>query len=112
MASTPEFAAFVLEQLSGAGDVTTRKMFGEYGFWCDGKFCAVACDNMLYIKPTKAGREALGEVVEAPPYEGAGNYFLIQDVEDRDRLARVLRATCDELPLPKKRKKKTEPAGQ
>ena len=38
MASNPDFVAFVAEQLGGAGEITYRKMFGEYGLYCDGKF--------------------------------------------------------------------------
>ena len=30
MATTPDFVEFVCEQISGAGDIRYRKMFGEY----------------------------------------------------------------------------------
>ena len=38
MASTREYVEFVAGQLSGAGAITYRKLFGEYGLYCDGKF--------------------------------------------------------------------------
>ena len=31
MASSLEFVSFVTEQLSGAGTITYKRMFGEYG---------------------------------------------------------------------------------
>lgn len=40
MASTREYMEFVAGQLSGAGAITYRKLFGEYGLYCDGKFLA------------------------------------------------------------------------
>jgi len=45
--------------------------------------------------------------MEAPPYEGAKNYFLVEDVEDRETLTRLVVATCSELPEPKPKKPKT-----
>ena len=43
---------------------------------------------------------------EAPPYEGAKPYFLIEDLDDRDFLTEFITATCRELPMPKAEKQK------
>ena len=37
MASKIEFVEFVVDQMKEAGTITYRKMFGEYGIYCDGK---------------------------------------------------------------------------
>ena len=37
MASKIEFVEFIAEQLREAGEITNRKMFGEYGIYCNGK---------------------------------------------------------------------------
>ena len=71
MASGLEFAKFVSDQLSGAGCITYRKMFGEYGVYCDGKIFALICDNQLYIKITESGRRICPGLPEMPPYNGA-----------------------------------------
>jgi TfoX/Sxy family transcriptional regulator of competence genes len=71
MASTQRNVDFVLEQMAEAGDVSTRKMFGEYAIYCRGKVVALFCDDQLFVKPTDAGRAFLGKVKEAPPYPGA-----------------------------------------
>ena len=55
MATKPEYAAYVCDQLRGAGEVAARKMFGEYGLYCDGKVIGLICDNQLFIKRTEAG---------------------------------------------------------
>ena len=40
MASSEEFVCYVCGQLADAGKITCKRMFGEYGLWCDGKFFA------------------------------------------------------------------------
>ncbi len=98
---------FILEQAAAAGSVTARKMFGEYGLYCDGKFIGAVCDDRLYLKPTAAGRTFIaetGEVVEAPPYPGAKDYLRIDGDkwDDPEWLAEVVRITTRELPVKKK----------
>ncbi|HHS82096.1 MAG TPA: competence protein TfoX, partial [Devosia sp.] len=43
MASSQEFVDFVVEQMGGAGTISARKMFGEYGVYCDGKLIGLVC---------------------------------------------------------------------
>lgn len=106
MATKPEFADYVCEQLSGAGEIICRKMFGEYGLSLEGKSIGVICDDQLFLKKTAAGAAILPDCPEAPPYEGAKPSFLIEDLDDRELMTRLVRATWEELPLPKPKKKK------
>lgn len=106
MASDQKFVDYVIEQIENAGEITAKKMFGEYGIYSDGKIFALICDNKLFVKPTKSGREFIGDVVEAPPYKGAKPSFLIEDkLEDRDWLSELVRISVKELPPPKPKKK-------
>lgn len=107
MASKIEFVEYVCEQLSGAGEITYKKMFGEYGLYCDGKPIGVVCDDQLFIKKTAVGAAILPGCPEAPPYEGAKPSFLIESLDDRELMARFIRATYEELPAPKPKKKKS-----
>lgn len=106
MASSLDFVEYVCEQLAGAGEITYKKMFGEYGVYCNGKIFGVICDDQLFVKKTAAGAMVLPDCPEAAPYEGAKAHFLIEDVDDRDLMARFIVATYDELPAPKPKKKK------
>ncbi|HQB41905.1 MAG TPA: TfoX/Sxy family protein [Candidatus Cloacimonadota bacterium] len=106
MASKIEFVEFVCDQLSEAGNISYKKMFGEYGIYMDGKFIAAVCDNQFFVKITEAGRKVLPEPVEAEMYEGSNLAFLIEDVENRDLLNNLLKATWSELPFPKPKKPK------
>ncbi|MGE4063587.1 MAG: TfoX/Sxy family protein [Rhodospirillaceae bacterium] len=100
MASRQETAGFLLDQLRGLR-VSAKKMFGEYGVYCDGKIVALVCDDQLFVKPTAAGRSLIGKVREAPPYPGAKPYFLIEDLDDAEALSELIRVTARELPPPK-----------
>ena len=106
MASRLEYVRYVAEQLSGAGEITYKKMFGEYGLYCDGKIFANVSDDQLFVKITEAGRRLFPGLPEAPPYPGAKNCFLIEDVDDRDFLTALTLATCQALPETKKKRGK------
>ena len=107
MASDKKFVEFIVAQIENAGEITFKHMFGEYGLFADKKIFALVCDNKLFIKPTESGRAFIKNVVEAPPYTGAKNSFLIEDkLEDKAWLSELVRITVKELPEPKPRKKK------
>ena len=38
MASSLEYVQYVTAQLSGAGVISYKKLFGEYGLWCGREF--------------------------------------------------------------------------
>lgn len=97
MASHREFVEFITEQLREAGDIRSRPMFGEYGLYCDGVFFAVICDDQLFVKPTPQGEAAFPRLPKAPPYEGAKDYLLAEDVDDREELTRLVQVTCEAL---------------
>ena len=106
MASDKNFVEFVLEQIKNAGEITAKKMFGEYGIYTDEKLFGLICDNKLFIKPTNSGRAFIGNVVEASPYEGAKPSFLIEEkIEDGEWLSELVRISVKELREPKPKRK-------
>ena len=107
MASDQAFVDFVVDQFDADCAVKARKMFGEYGLYSGPKFIGVICDDRLFIKPTDAGRAYIGDPVEAPPYPGARDSFLIEDrIEDGEWLSELVRITSAELPEPKPKRPK------
>ena len=101
-----DFVQYIADQTADAGEITTRKMMGDYCLYCNGVVVGLICDNNLYIKPTEAVRGLLREVVMRPPYEGAKEYFLVADVDDREYLAHIVKATLANLPAAKPKKRK------
>lgn len=107
MASHPDFVNFVADQLREAGTIRSRKMFGEYGLYYDGVFFAVICDDQFFVKTTPEGQAAFPNLPKAPPYEGARDSFLVEDVEDREQMTALARITCEALKArPQKKRRK------
>ena len=107
MANDPDFVNFVVDQIDESCDISFRHMFGGTTVYSRGKVVALICNDQLFVKPTKRGRSYIGDVVEAPPYPGAKNSFLIEDrIEDREWLTELIRITEAAVPPPKPKKKK------
>jgi len=106
MATRAETVEAILDALSGAGEVSARKMFGEYALYLRGKVVALVCDGTLFVKPTPEGRAAEPGLGEGPPYPGAKPHLLVPGEmwDEGDRLAHLLRVTEAALPEPKPRK--------
>lgn len=102
MASSVEYVRFIAEQLSEAGEIKYRKMFGEYGIYCDGVYFGAVCDDRFLIKPTRASQELLPDAQMELPYEGGKPMALIEELEDKVLLAKLVRETCAQLPKKKK----------
>ena len=110
MASDQKFVDFVIEQMDTSGQISFKKMFGEYGIYFDDKLFALVCANKLYIKSTSSGRAYLKNTVEEAPYPGAKPSFLIEEgLEDRDWLKKLVSLTVGELPQPKPKKQQQKP---
>ncbi|MBI5137033.1 MAG: TfoX/Sxy family protein [Nitrospirae bacterium] len=58
MAVSSEFLDYVRDQLTPAGRVTVRRMFGGVGIYLDGLFCALIDDDVLYLKVDDRNRDA------------------------------------------------------
>ena len=93
MASSREYLDFILEQLSGLDGITWRAMMGEYILYMRGKIVGGIYDDRFLIKPREI------------PYEGAKEMLLVDNVDNREFLAELLTAVCDELPPLKPKKK-------
>lgn len=96
---------FILEQITDAGVVSAKKMFGEYGLYCDGKMVALICDDELFIKITPAGKAFVGDCPEKLPYKGAKPCFFISGDkwEESEWLSNLIKISTAQLPMPKKK---------
>jgi TfoX/Sxy family transcriptional regulator of competence genes len=105
MATDADFIDYVHAQSGLGAALESKKLFGEYALYLDGKVVALACDNQLFLKPTAAGRALLHEVIEQAPFPSAKPHYLLADaLEDTETLQRLLRATAEALPPPKPKK--------
>lgn len=111
MATSKGFHDHVVECLQRVGEISTRKMMGEYCVYHKGKLIGDICDNCLLLKPTESVLRLMPDAQRAYPYEGSKTLMvMVEDVEDTDFMARVLEAMFKELPEPKKKAKAKEKA--
>lgn len=104
MACNTDFVQYISDQCSGAGEIAVKKMMGDYCIYCDGVLFGLICDNNFYLKVTEPGKALLKEVILRPPYDGAKDFFYIGEVDDRDYLVALIKATLPALPRSKSKK--------
>ena len=104
MASGKEYLNYVLEQLSGLEEITHRAMMGEYILYYKGRIRGGIYDDRLLVKPVKTAVAMLPEASYELPYEGAKEMLLVDRVDDRAFLTKLVEGMYEELPAPKKRK--------
>ena len=104
MASNKDYLDFILEQLSGLGNVTYRAMMGEYILYWREKIIGGIYDDRFLVKPTKSALAMMPDAGREIPYEGAKEMLLVDNVDSREFLAELITAIYGELPAPKKKK--------
>ena len=108
MASSQSTVDFITNQMQGAGIITSKRMFGEFAVYVNGKVIAFVCDDVLFLKPTQEAKDFYPEAEDAPPYPGAKMYMLIPEEkwEDKEFMSEIASINYRILPLPKIKKKK------
>ena len=104
MASSKEYLDYILEQLSELHSITCRSMMGEYIIYYDGKVVGGVYDDRFLVKPTRSAAAMMPGACRELPYEGAKEMLLVDNVEDKAFLHKLIEAMYDELPAPKKKK--------
>jgi DNA transformation protein len=82
------FAEFLREQLAPLGRVTTRRMFGKTGVFCDGLMFGMVTNDTLYFRVDDGNGAAFKEAESAPPlnYEKGGRTIDLSFWRAPDRL--------------------------
>ncbi|MBR1970057.1 MAG: competence protein TfoX [Clostridia bacterium] len=106
MASSKEYLEYVLEQLSDLEEISYRAMMNEYIIYYRDKVAGGIYDDRLLIKPVKSALSLIQNPIYELPYEGAKEMLLIDDIDNRVFLTELFNAIYDELPAPKKKKKR------
>ena len=101
MPSSVEYLEFILDQLRGLGDVSHKKMMGEYILYFKGKVVGGIYDNRLLVKDVSSVRPLMQDCRLELPYEGAKPMVAVDDVDDSEFLRRIVEAVYEGLPQPK-----------
>ena len=102
MASNKEYVDFILEQCEG---LSARAMMGEYVLYHGGKVIGGVYDNRLLVKPTLSAKKMMPDAPMEPPYEGAKEMLLVENMEDKAFLQSLFAVIAEELPAPKRGRK-------
>lgn len=105
MSTSKEYLEFILEQLSALDGISHKMMMGEYIIYLHGKIAAYLCDDRLLIKPVPSAVKLMPDASLEPPYEGAKDMLLCDNVDDKEFLKELFEAIYPELPEAKKRKR-------
>ena len=103
MASSKEYLDFVLEQLSELDEVSYRAMMGEYILYYRGRVFGGIYDDRLLVKPVPSAVKLMPDATMELPYDGAKEMILVDDIDNREFLCRLVRSMWEELPEKKKR---------
>lgn len=74
MVASAGFAAFLREQLMPMGHITTRRMFGKTGVFCNGLMFGMVTEDTLYVRVDDLNKSVFKEAAAVPPlnYEKRG----------------------------------------
>ena len=95
MASTKEYRDYILEQLSEATDISCRPMMGEFLLYSAGILFGGIYDDRLLVKIVPEN-EQYG-MPESIPYDGAKPMYLVEDIDNKEKLAEIVEATMKGL---------------
>ena len=98
MASTKEYLDFILEQLSDLDEISFRAMMGEYIIYYRGKVVGGVYDDRFLVKPTESAMEMMPNADMEQPYDGAKQMILVDDVDNRGVMYRLIQAIWEDLP--------------
>lgn len=107
MATKQGTVDYIVDQLISLNNIATRKMFGEYALYHEGKVVGLICNDILYIKITEEGKEFVGKYYkEGYAYDGAKVSMQINEdqIDDHVWLSELVSITSQNLPLPKPKK--------
>ena len=105
MASTKEYLDFVMEQLSGLDEVSSRAMMGAYILYYRGRIFGGIYDDRLLVKPVPMALRLMPDAEMELPYNGAKEMILVDNVDDRQFLCELVESMWEELSERKSKKK-------
>lgn len=95
MATTKEYKDFILEQLNSLDNITCKSMMGEYLLYYNNVLFGGIYDDRLLVKIVDTNKKY--DMEEAIPYDGAKIMYLVDDVDNIDKLKDIVLDTYNGL---------------
>lgn len=95
MSTSKEYKDFVMGQLCTLDGITCRPMMGEYLLYLNSVLFGGIYDNRLLVKITDGNK--IYNMKEELPYDGAKPMYLAEDIDNPEKLCRIITDTCSSL---------------
>ena len=95
MATTKDYRDFVLEQLNLLDDITCKTMMGEYLLYYNGVLFGGIYDDRFLVKIVEGNKKY--NMKESIPYENAKPMYLVEDIDNKEKLKDIVIDTCESL---------------
>lgn len=95
MASTKEYRDYIWEQLSEVPDITCHPMMGEFLLYSAGTLFGGIYDDRLLVKIVPENEQY--KMSESTSYDGAKPMYLVEDIDDKEKLAEIVKVTVEGL---------------
>ena len=102
--NSKELAKYLITQFESLEDIKSKAMMGGYIFYYKQKIFGGIYEPGFMFKVTKISQKYLPNAKLIPPYTGAKPLLVVEDVEDKFLLCKIVKEMYNELELPKKRK--------
>ena len=95
MSSSKGYRDYILEQLRDLDGITCRPMMGEYLLYYEGVLFGGIYDDRLLVKKVESNKHF--NMDEAVPYDGAKTMYLVDEVDNKDIVERIVLETYNGL---------------
>ena len=95
MATTKDYRDFILEQLNLLDNITCKSMMGEYLLYYNGILFGGIYDDRLLVKKVENNKKY--NMKESIPYDGAKPMYLVDDIDNKEKLKEIILGTCKDL---------------
>ena len=95
MSSSKGYRDYILEQLRDLDGITCRPMMGEYLLYYEGVLFGGIYDDRLLVKKVESNKHF--NMDDEVPYEGAKTMYLVDEVDNKDIVERIVLETYNGL---------------
>ena len=95
MPSSKDYLDYIIDQLKELDSITYRPMMGEYLLYYQGTLFGGIYDNRLLVKIIDSNKSF--NMVESLPYLGAKPMYLVDDLENKEILKKIILKTYQGL---------------
>lgn len=96
MATTKDYRDFVLEQLNLLDNIECKSMMGEYLLYYNGTLFGGIYDGRVLVKIVESNKKY--NMKEEIPYKNAQLMYLIDDMDNKEKIKQIILDTCKDLP--------------